>query len=92
MMRGAFGGFVILGLMALGEQAMNKHRLKQEIELKNFVREYQIQRELRQLKESYPGERWLIADRFGKLDVLSNDQLETMRRDIEVLMKSQGMA
>jgi hypothetical protein len=60
MMRGAFGGFVILGLMALGEQAMNKHRLKQEIELKNFVREYQIQRELRQLKESYPGNWGLI--------------------------------
>lgn len=90
--RGALGGFVLLGVMGLGERAYSKYQLKNSIDLKNKMQEYQIQMELKQLKKTRPGRQQTNADQFGDIEVKSEEELDMMRFELEGLMKSQGMA
>ena len=55
MMRGASSGFILLGLMGIGERAMMKYQLKKQMDIKLKVQEYQIQSELKELKSRRPG-------------------------------------
>ena len=55
MTRGATSGFVLLGLMAVGERAMTKWQLKKQMDITLKMQEFQLQSELRELKNARPG-------------------------------------
>lgn len=84
MLRGFMSGFVLLGIMGIGERIMTKHQLGQQTEFMVKRKEFEYERELLQMKRMRP-------DLMGNYRAKSEDELEMMQADLEVLGKKIGV-
>lgn len=88
ILRGASSGFVLLGLMGVAERAMTKNQVKKQREFEIKMDEFQLQMQLKEAKESQPGNLEMTLERFAKLQTLSDYELEAMKFELEQMSKN----